>query len=57
MSDIPKFSELAEAECLGPTAVAAGKSLDSALETLAGSFSSSNQYFALLVQVSGGGGE
>jgi len=31
--------------------VAAGETLDEALATLAGNFSSSNQYFDLLVQV------
>jgi hypothetical protein len=51
LADIPAFGPLAEAEGLGPEAVAAGASLDSSLASLAGNFSSSNQYFRLLVQV------
>merc|ERR1719342_564057 len=54
LTDIPAFAELATAEGLGPEAVAAGETLDEALATLAGNFSSSNQYFDLLVQVFSG---
>jgi len=54
LGDIPEFSPLASAEGLGPEATAAGETLDAALATMVDNFTSTNQYFNLLVQVFAG---